>query len=276
VTPSRLTFPQNPWPETGLPPVPEAPGPLAATPADDPLWNGWDVLGIALLTFFSFLFFPLVVIFAAHRFLYHELSWNAVLQKPPLSLFAEFLAYLVLFFYMLVLVEGKYHERFFRAIHWNWPGGTPVPLVGLGAILLIGLQVLAHFLPIPKTVPMDQFFQTPLDAYLTSIFAISLGPFMEELFFRGFLYPVLARRLGVTVAILLTGVAFASIHAVQLGFAWGAVLIIFLVGITLTGVRAVTGSVGSSFLVHVSYNLTLTVLTFAGTAGFRHMERLNQ
>jgi uncharacterized protein len=276
VTPSRLTFPQNSWPETGLPPVPEAPSPLPGTPAEYPLWNGWDVLGIALLTFFSFLFFPLVVIFAAHRLLYQQLSWNAVLQKPPLSLLAEFLAYLVLFFYMLVLVEGKYHERFFRAIRWNWPGGTRVPLVGLGAILLIGLQVLAHFLPIPKSVPMDQFFQTPLDAYLTSIFAISLGPFMEELFFRGFLYPVLARRLGVTVAILLTGAAFASIHAVQLGFAWGAVLIIFLVGITLTGVRAVTGSVGSSFLVHVSYNLTLTVLTFIGTAGFRHMERLNQ
>jgi membrane protease YdiL (CAAX protease family) len=241
-----------------------------------PLWNGWDVLGIAFLTFFSFLFFPLVVIFTAHKFFYRGLSWNAVLQKPPLALFAELLAYLVLFFYMVILIEGKYHERFFKAINWNWPGGTRLALVGLGAALLIGLQVLAHFLPIPKSVPMDQFFQTPLDAYLTSIFAISLGPFMEELFFRGFLYPVLARRLGVTVAILLTGVAFASIHAVQLGFAWSAVLIIFLVGITLTAVRAMTGSVGSSFLVHVSYNLTLTILTFIGTAGFRHMERLNQ
>ncbi|HEX3377785.1 MAG TPA: CPBP family intramembrane glutamic endopeptidase [Candidatus Acidoferrales bacterium] len=193
-----------------------------------------------------------------------------------MALLAEFLAYLVLFSYMVILVEGKYHERFFKAINWNWPGGTRLALVGLGAALLIGLQVLAHFLPIPKSVPMDQFFQTPLDAYLTSIFAISLGPFMEELFFRGFLYPVLARRTGVAVAILLTGVAFAAIHAVQLGFSWGAVLIIFLVGITLTAVRAMTGSVGASFLVHVSYNFTLTVLTFIGTAGFRHMERLNQ
>jgi uncharacterized protein len=243
---------------------------------ENPLWNLWDVLGIALLTFFSFLFFPLVVAFTAHRFFYRQLSWNAVLQKPPLDLLAEFLAYLVLLFYMMVLVEGKYHERFFRAIRWNWPAGTRLTLVGLGAALLIGLQVLAHFLPIPKSVPMDQFFQTSLDAYLTSIFAITLGPFMEELFFRGFLYPVLARRLGGTIAILLTGAAFASIHAVQLGFAWSAVLIIFLVGITLTVVRAITGSVGASFLVHVSYNFTLTVLTFAGTAGFRHMERLSQ
>jgi hypothetical protein len=252
------------------------PSPLPVTPAENPLWTGWDVLGIALLTFFTFSFFPLVVIFTAHKFFYRGLSWNAVLQKPPLALLAEFLAYLVLFSYMVILVEGKYHERFFKAINWNWPGGTRLALVGLGAALLIGLQVLAHFLPIPKSVPMDQFFQTPLDAYLTSIFAISLGPFMEELFFRGFLYPVLARRTGVAVAILLTGVAFAAIHAVQLGFSWGAVLIIFLVGITLTAVRAMTGSVGASFLVHVSYNFTLTVLTFIGTAGFRHMERLNQ
>jgi len=271
-----VSSPQNSWPEPDLPPAQENSNSLPATPTENPLWNGWDVLGITLLTFFSFLFFPLVVIFTAHKLFYRGLSWNAVLQKPPLALFAEFLAYVVLFFYMVILIEGKYHERFFKAIRWNWPGGTRLALVGLGAALLIGLQVLAHFLPIPKSVPMDQFFQTPLDAYLTSIFAISLGPLMEELFFRGFLYPVLARRLGITIAILLTGAAFAAIHAVQLGFSWGAVLIIFLVGITLTAVRAITGSVGASFLVHVSYNFTLTVLTFIGTAGFRHMERLNQ
>ena len=50
-----------------------------------------------------------------------------------------------------------------------------VCLDALGGLLLFGLQGIAHFLPIPKEVPFDQFFKRPIDAWLTSIFAVSLG-----------------------------------------------------------------------------------------------------
>jgi membrane protease YdiL (CAAX protease family) len=99
---------------------------------------------------------------------------------------------------------------------------------------------------------------------------------MEELFFRGFLYPVIARRTGITFAVLITALLFGLLHATQLGFAWGPILIIFLVGVVLTVVRAASRSVASSFLVHVAYNGTLTVFTLIATGGFRHLERLNQ
>jgi len=125
----------------------------------------------------------------------------------------------------------------------------------------------------PKSTPFDQFFATPTDAYLTVAFAVTLGPLMEELFFRGFLYPVIARRLGAFWGILLTAVPFGLIHAVQYGYAWGAVLIIILVGIVLTAVRAMTKSVASSLLAHVGYNGTLMVIAALQTDGFRHMEK---
>jgi len=138
--------------------------------------------------------------------------------------------------------------------------------------VLIGL---GQFLPIPKHLPIDRFFQTAREAGMMSVIAVTLAPLMEELFFRGFLYPVLARRLGKVAAILLTSAMFGLLHGAQLGYSW-AVLIIFLVGIALTTVRAVTKSVASSFLVHVGYNATLSALLFAATSGFRHLERLNQ
>jgi len=99
---------------------------------------------------------------------------------------------------------------------------------------------------------------------------------MEELFFRGFLYPVLARRLGMGAGVFLTALAFGLIHALQLGFAWAPVLLIFLVGTVLTMVRALTQSVAATFVVHAAYNSTLTVLTFIATDGFRHLEKLNR
>jgi len=137
---------------------------------------------------------------------------------------------------------------------------------------MLGLDLLGRFLPMPKTTPFDVFFARPIDAYLTVVFAVTLGPLMEELFFRGFLYPVLARRLGVILGIVLTALPFGLMHYLQYR-SWAAVLIIVLVGVVLTTVRAVTKSVASSFLAHVGYNGALMALTALATDGFRHMDK---
>ena len=137
---------------------------------------------------------------------------------------------------------------------------------------MLAFDAMARFLPMPKSTPFDQFFAHPSDAYLTAIFAVTLGPLMEELFFRGFLYPVVARRLGAFWGILLTALPFGLMHYLQYR-SWSAVLIIVLVGVVLTTVRAVTKSVASSFLAHVGYNGTLMVIAAVATDGFRHMDK---
>jgi membrane protease YdiL (CAAX protease family) len=98
---------------------------------------------------------------------------------------------------------------------------------------------------------------------------------MEELFFRGFLYPVLARRLGVGVGVVLTASTFAFIHVFEYK-AWGPVLIIFLVGVVLTLVRAKMKSVGASFIVHSIYNGVPVIAAIIASHGFRHLEKLAQ
>jgi len=283
-----LSAPENPHletptlnsePQTSVPLVvetfppaafaPEAPAPKAR---ENPVWTGWDVLQIAGLTLLTLFIVQLLIVLGAQRFAYPHESWFEVAQKPVLALLAQLLTYVAVALYMILLVEGKYHTRFWHAIRWNWPGIAGVSLVGLG-VLMLGLDLLGRFLPMPKETPFDQFFARPSDAYLTVAFAVSLGPLMEELFFRGFLYPVLARRLGVVWGILLTALPFGLIHFFQYGRSWGAVLIIFLVGVVLTTVRAVTKSVASSFLAHVGYNGTLMVLAAWQTDGFRHMDK---
>ena len=96
---------------------------------------------------------------------------------------------------------------------------------------------------------------------------------MEELFFRGFMYPVLARRMGVAWAIALTALPFGLIHLPQYGWAWGAALIIVLVGVVCGVVRAATRSVGASFLVHAGYNGAQMMIAIVYTHGFRIWRR---
>jgi uncharacterized protein len=284
-----LSSPQNPQfeppllnsaPQTAVPLVTDSFPPLESQPTspapkagENPVWSGWDVLQITGVTVLLTLFIaPLLMVLGAHRFVFPHESWVEVAQKPALALLSQFIAYIAVALYMILLVRGKYHTRFWQAIRWNWPGLAGISMVGVG-VLMLGFDFLGRFLPMPKNTPFDQFFDRPFDAYLTAVFAVTFGPLMEELFFRGLLYPVFARRLGAVRGILLTALLFGLMHFIQYGHSWGAVLIIFLVGVVLTTVRAVTKSVGSSFLAHVGYNGTLMVLAAWATDGFRHMEK---
>lgn len=254
-----------------LPPVEAVPTSSAPKAGENPVWNGWDVLLIAGFTLLILVIAQLAIAPAMLRYAYPHTSWMDVAQKPLSALVAQLVTYAVVALYMILLVEGKYRTRFWAAIRWNWPGIGGISLMGLGALML-AFDFLGKFLPMPKTTPFDQFFARPSDAYLTAAFAVTLGPLMEELFFRGFLYPVLARRIGAFWGIFFTALPFGLMHYLQYK-SWAAVLIILLVGVVLTTVRAMTKSVASSFLAHVGYNGALMTLTALATDGFRHMDK---
>ena len=209
---------------------------------------------------------------AAQLLRYPHESMADVLQKPILLLASQFLIYAVVAAFMVMLVEGKYHVAFWQAIRWNWPR-SEWKLLALGAVMLFALGLMQSLLPMPKDTPFEHLFDRPRDAYLLSIIAVTLGPLMEELFFRGFMYPVLARRMGAAWGVVLTALPFGLIHLPQYGWAWGAALVIVLVGVVCGIVRAVTRSVGASFLVHVGYNGAQMIIAVVYTHGFRHMEK---
>ncbi|MGO9087787.1 MAG: lysostaphin resistance A-like protein [Terriglobales bacterium] len=242
-------------------------------PVENPVWSGWDVLAIAALTFVTMVVVQVAVLLAAHWWRYPHESLSDIAQKPILLLVSQLPVYIAVAAFMVMLVEGKYHVPFWRAIRWNWPAAH-WKLLGLGAVMLVVLSLLQSLLPMPKDTPFEHLFDRPRDAYLISIIAVSIGPLMEELFFRGFLYPVLARQMGAVWGVLLTALPFGLIHLPQYGWAWGAALVIFLVGVVCGAVRAATKSVGASFLVHVGYNGTQMLIAVAATHGFRHLNAM--
>ncbi len=242
-------------------------------PPEDPRWSGWDVVGITAVTVVSLIVIPLLVVVPAHLLVYPKLSLMDIMQIPDVVLLVQLLVYWAVFGLIYFLLKGR-SGAFWKPLRWNWPTRSWAAFLTLGALLYLALMGLGQLLPIPKQLPIDRFFQNAREATLMSLLSVTLAPFMEELFFRGLLYPVLARRMGIRLAVLLTGAAFGLLHGAQLKYSW-ALLIIFLVGIALTVVRAVTKSVAASFLVHVGYNGTLSTLLFVATSGFRHLQKLN-
>jgi membrane protease YdiL (CAAX protease family) len=241
---------------------------------DDPPWTGWSVLWIALFSVISIFVLLIVTTLAAHYFLYPRVPAVDVAQFPLVTIVAQIVGYVVVLLFMMMVVSWR-GLPFWRSVRWTWPKNPFAYLLG-GIALSLGLQAVAHFLPMPKDLPMDKFFQTERQAWVLAVFGTTVAPLMEELFFRGFLYPALARRAGVTISVFVTALAFSLIHAPQLGRAWGPVLVIFLVGLAFTIVRVVTKSVATGFLMHVAYNGTLSVLLYIATDRFHHLERLSQ
>ena len=233
------------------------------------------MLQIVFLTLVSVFVFLSLVGVAVQRLLYPKIPILEVMVYPLVAVLGQAFAYLLILGFMVSIVKRVPSQDFWLAIRWNWPKNWATYLLA-GVALSFALQGIAHFLPIPKELPMDRFFRTPGEAWVLSLFGVTFAPLLEELFFRGFLYPVLARRLGVVIAVLATAAGFSLIHAPQLGRAWGPVLVIFMVGLALTITRAVTKSVAAGLIMHMAYNGTLSVLLFVGTDGFRHLERLNQ
>lgn len=244
--------------------------------AADPAWNGWDIVRLICITLVALLASVFAALFIAKWWIYPHTALGEIARIPLVTVAGQSLAYVLVFGYMYFLVtRERGRPQFWAAVHWNWPSNVGGYLLA-GFALSLGLQVLAHFLPIPKDLPIDTYFRTPAEAWALSIISVTLAPLMEELFFRGFLYPVLARGIGVPIAIFVTALGFAALHGSQLMFSWGPVLVIFLVGLVLTMVRAQKNSVGAGVLMHIAYNGTITVAMFVATGGFRHLERLNQ
>jgi uncharacterized protein len=252
-----------------------AAGPIAEVPRD-PAWSGLDVLRLLFLSLVALFIGVFAVLFAAHFWIRPHPSIASLTRIPLVVIAGQVVAYVLVLAYMYVLVtRERRRPDFLAAIHWNWPPNV-APYLVAGVALSLTLQLLAHMLPMPKNLPIDLFFRTPAEAWALTIFGITLAPLMEELFFRGFLYPVLVRSIGLTAAIFVTAFAFALLHGSQLMFSWGPVLVIFLVGTVLTMVRAYKDSVAAGLLIHVAYNGTISALMFAATGGFRHLEKLNQ
>lgn len=245
---------------------------VAAAKADPP-WNIWNVLGLAGVAIVSVTFFTTIAIMLARHGMKSS-DLGKLARNPLVVLPAMMAAYFVVIGAMVAIVRANGHS-FWKTVGWNFPAGAAVGYLTLGLSLAILVGLTSKLLPIPKSLPIDNYFTDATGAYLMALFGITFAPLVEELFFRGFLYPVIARAWGVGASVGITALCFALIHEAQLAHAWAPLLLLWFVGLVLTAVRAWTKSVGASFCVHVGYNFTLFALMFIATDHFRHLEKLS-
>jgi membrane protease YdiL (CAAX protease family) len=240
-----------------------------------------DVLLVGLATAMAFVIMGTVaaaIFMLTHRsagmnpkVLEEALTKNAFFIVPT-----QFVIYVTVIGFMALLVWLRHKTSLAKAVHWNMPREGRILSYALMAgtalafVSDIGEAVLHRW--IPDSLPITEFFKDRPSALLLGAFGILVAPLMEELLFRGFLYPALARWTGAAASIIITASAFTLLHGSQLGYSWAALLLIFIVGITLTVTRMRTNSVATCVIVHMTYNFVLLLQTYIVTHGFRQMQ----
>jgi membrane protease YdiL (CAAX protease family) len=205
-------------------------------PDDKPYWNYEDI---------GIFFLILVIIgFVLRLLVRFHLIARSELSNPSVLLQVLLIASLTLALYLVLKL--RHHRPVVHSLGWVWP--RPVYLIiGLIAGMLLASGVAFYLRYCHRGTP-----QIGLTELL--FLGISLGPVLEESFFRGCLLPLLGQTSGNIVAVILTALLFALFHQpADLGH-W----------VSFTATRVVYGwirvasrSTVAATLTHATYNFAL-------------------
>jgi membrane protease YdiL (CAAX protease family) len=245
-------------------PAPEIPAVLAGGAVREPFWGYAD---LALVIGYGFIGLLLLVFALAVLVIFYP---RLRTDQTPLILPATLASYGVIYLSLRIVFGMRYGKPVFTSLGWRRVNFNPV-LAGIGGIALAFLvNFVAFLLHTPKvSSPLDKLTDSPLMLAMFGIIAVTIAPLFEELFFRGFLQPLLSRSLGMASGIVLTALLFAAPHGPQYSWAWQYIAAIFLVGVVLGVVRARTNSIIPTTIIHGCYNgafvIALAVSKYKGS-----------
>jgi membrane protease YdiL (CAAX protease family) len=225
-------------------------------------WGILDIVRVGLVVIFIGYIIGIVegLILRIFR-IYLDMNLRMMLN----TFFIDLCAGVVLLYFVVI----KYKERLasigliFSSFFRNAMSGLAsyifiVPLLLVILIVSIWLLDFLGYAPPPQPV-FEAFMEEKRSGILLflTIFVAVFGPIAEEMFFRGFMYSAIKKRLGVLSAALLSAAIFSSLHTNIVGF-----LPIMTLGVLLAYLYETTGSLVASMTVHIVHNSIMIGFVF--------------
>jgi membrane protease YdiL (CAAX protease family) len=187
-----------------------------------------------------------------------------VTSKGGQTLIFQSAFFVLLLTVLYLLVAWRYQRPFWRSMGWAWPVRGAWWCIAGGPVLALSVGVLGVVIHAPEVPdPVKELITGRFSLAIVMLFAAVLGPIYEELFFRGFLFPLLAKSFGALAGILLSALPFALLHGSQYQWAWQQITLVGIAGATFGFVRHRTGSTAASTILHGCFNLTQFVAFLA-------------
>jgi membrane protease YdiL (CAAX protease family) len=243
----------------------------------------WTWLDVAVIVPFAFgVIFVFALILIGFEIVIFQAPASYVRGHLSFMLIsAQILMEVSLLGFLALQIRHRSNLPFWSTVGWRPLRPRTVSRVGAYLGLIAGGVGLAFFVSLasmafpPKhPLPIERIFETRSLTLLFMVTAVVVAPVVEETVFRGYLYPVAARSFGIAGGIVFTGALFGLLHGSQLWGGWWQIGLLVLVGIIFTYVRAVTRTVISSFMLHISYNSVQVIGVLYTMYGSRHIVHL--
>jgi membrane protease YdiL (CAAX protease family) len=266
--------------------------PPAPTPISESAEAFWQLL-LAFLTWVGswllLLFVPLLV---AMPYIVYQFRVQPGFRAESLatdktvillSLLGVIPAHALTIFVAWAVVTWWGKRPFWETIRWSWPvDASPwrrALLLGSTVLLAVALLALGRVITGifgGDETQIDQLIKSSFAARITTAFlAAATAPFVEEVIYRGVLFPAVDRAFGTVWAVLVVSLMFAGIHLLQYRNNLGVIAVISMLSITLTLVRALTGRLFPCFLIHLVFNgiQSITIVASPYLESTQHLEK---
>ncbi len=233
---------------------------------NNPPWDVLAALGLWLVSILLVFIVPtlLALPYIVYRYAGTEKAAQVLVTDPTvllLSVLGVIPAHILTFGAAWAIVTNYGKRPFWRALGWSF---SPKFGFVFSAGLAIGLYIVGSILA--KLIGGDA---TDIDILANSSLAVRLllavlattsGPLVEEIVYRGVLYPSLQKRIGMIWAVVLVSFLFVLVHVYQYRNSLGAIAVIALLSVSLTLVRARTGRLLPCFIMHMFFNGVVSLI----------------
>jgi len=222
-------------------------------------WQVNDVLNVFILTFFLEFILYLGLRLSGVREYMVYLQDNSIFSA--LFLFALYviqsLALLFPFWYFVVRKYGlEFSQLGFRWIGTRktiaWIVAAYLVYIGFSSfvITLFSVVGIGNIGFEPQQSLFDFFGKDFIGIIFAGFIAVVLAPFIEEIFFRGFVLNTLVKKIGIAWGIVLTALIFAAVH-----FEFQSIMPLIILAFILNILYVRTGSIWPGILFHVLNNV---------------------
>ena len=181
------------------------------------------------------------------------------------TFFVDIAVAMVILYFVVVKYKENLHSLGLKFSHFfkNVFSGVSsyifiLPL--LFSVLILSVWILGILKYSPPPQPVFEMFMEEKNTkilFFLTIFISILGPIIEEMFFRGFMYSALRKRLGIWAGAFLSGSIFSLLHTNVVGF-----LPIMTLGVLLAYLYEKTGSLVAPIAVHIIHNSIIIGFVF--------------
>jgi membrane protease YdiL (CAAX protease family) len=250
------------------------PAPTPSIPlAPRDIWGLRDFFYLMAFVPFA-LFGSKIALLMAYALLRPLAGWHSTADQAQTGTIFLLIQQCVFYFFVLtflfLLAHFEHRQPFWKSLGWKTPAlkGVLAGIAGGFALALVASFGL-WLLPDQQSFPLEKLFNSKPASIAIGVFAVLIAPVVEELVFRGLLFAIAERVVGIKTAVVTTALLFGALHAPEYWHAWNHLLMITLVGLTFSFVRGFTGNLATSTILHVSYNTLIMMGVFFSTKHFQ-------